>query len=79
MCKNIDTNALIEDVKTTLKYLDGGKILGVGGKVLELDFKGMINKVKNIGAEDIVFGIESKLRLVKDMLGWPFQLAQSLF
>lgn len=76
---NYDFEAAKENVKQTIKYLDAGKLLGVAGLALELDPKVVVSKVKNtLADEDFRIKVESKLRLVKDILGWPLQYVQSI-
>lgn len=76
---NYDFEAAKENVKQTIKYLDAGKLLGVASFALEVDPKAVVTKVKNsLVNEELEFAVKGKLRLLRDFLGWPVQLIQSL-
>lgn len=76
---NYDFEAAKENVKQTIKYLDAGKLLGVASFALEIDPKAVVTKVKNsLVNEDLAFAVQGKLRLVRDILGWPIQYVQSI-
>lgn len=60
------------DVRLKLKYLDSGKILGFFGSLLEhFNPKTLKAKLQNLGDEDTRLAVQSKLRLLSDLLSWP--------
>ena len=69
--KSIGVDASIELAKDHLHDLDMGKMLGVAGKLLEVDFKKTLKNF-DIRDEDVQFGVKKKLNLIIDFLQWPF-------
>ena len=63
----------------TIKEIDGGKILAVGGKVLEsIDMK-KVKKALNFSTEGPKMdAIKGKLRLAKDIATWPVNYVEGL-
>ena len=69
--KSVGIDATIDNVKGHLHDLDMGKVLGVAGKVLELDPKAMLKKI-DIRDEDVKLKLKNKLNLIIDFMQWPF-------
>lgn len=69
--KSIGVDAAVESVKGHLQVLDMGKVLGVAGKVLEINPKAVLAKI-DIRDEDVRLKIKNKLNLVIDFMQWPF-------
>ena len=69
--KSIGIEASIEQVKDHLHDLDMGKALGVAGKLLEVDYKGLVKKF-DIRDEDVKLALKNKLNLIIDFMQWPF-------
>ena len=69
--KSIGVDASIELAKDHLHDLDMGKMLGVAGKLLEVDFKKTLKNF-DLRDEDVQFGVKKKLNLIIDFLQWPF-------
>lgn len=62
----------LADVRLKLKYLDSGKVLGFFGSLLErINPKALKAKLQNLGDEDTRLAVQSKLRLLSDLLSWP--------
>ena len=60
------------DVRLKLRYLDSGKILGFFGSLIErINPKALKAKLQNLGDEDTRLAVQSKLRLLSDLLSWP--------
>ena len=60
------------DARLKLKYLDSGKVLGFFGSLLErINPKALKAKLQNLGDEDTRLAVQSKLRLLSDLLSWP--------
>lgn len=69
--KSIGIDASIELAKDHLHDLDMGKMLGVAGKLLEVDYKKLIKKF-DIRDEDVQLALKNKLNLIIDFMQWPF-------
>lgn len=75
---NFDFEAAKDNLVETVKYLDAGKILGVAGKLLEINPKDVAQKIKDkITDEDTRLFVQSKVRLVGDILSWPISMISS--
>jgi hypothetical protein len=62
----------LADVKLKLRYLDSGKVLGFFGSLMEhINPKAIRAKLQNLGDEDTRLAVQSKLRLLSDLLSWP--------
>jgi len=71
---NFDYEAAKDNLVETVKYLDAGKILGVAGKLLEINPKDVVQKIKDkVTDEDTRLFVQSKVRLVGDILTWPME------
>jgi len=69
----------IKEIITKIKYIDGGAILSLADKIpAKFDIKGSKKKVAAIFNADNLDAAKSKLRLVKDILGWVPQWFQSI-
>ena len=67
-----------DNLVETVKYLDAGKILGVAGKLLEINPKDVVQKIKDkVTDEDTRLFVQSKVRLVGDILTWPISMISS--
>lgn len=72
---NYDFEAAKNNLCETIKYLDAGKVLGVAGKLLEIKPKDVVKKVQDkLADEDTRIFVESKIRLVSDILTWPVSM-----
>ena len=69
--KSVGVSATIENVKGHLAVLDMGKVLGVAGKVLEINPKEVLKKM-DLRDEDVRLAVKNKLNLVIDFMQWPF-------
>ena len=75
---NFDYEAAKDNLVETVKYLDAGKILGVAGKLLEINPKDVVQKIKDkVTDEDTRLFVQSKVRLVGDILTWPISMISS--
>ena len=62
----------LADWKLKLAYLDSGKVLGLFGTLIEgFNPKALKGKVQNLVSEDTRLAVQSKLRLLSDLLSWP--------
>jgi len=68
--KSVGLAATVDSVKGHIADIDMGKILGVAGGLLEVDYKGLIKKF-DIRDEDVKLLIKNKLNLVIDFMQWP--------
>lgn len=58
---NFDYEAAKDNLVETVKYLDAGKILGVAGKLLEINPKDVAQKIKDkVTDEDTRLFVQSK-------------------
>ena len=75
---NFDYEAAKDNLVVTVKYLDAGKLLGVAGKLLEINPKEVAQKIKDkVFDEDTRLFVQSKVRLVGDILTWPISMISS--
>ena len=75
---NFDYEAAKDNLVENVKYLDAGKILGVAGKLLEINPKDVVQKIKDkVTDEDTRLFVQSKVRLVGDILTWPISMISS--
>ena len=62
----------LADWKLKLAYLDSGKVLGLFGTLIEsFNPKALKGKAQNLVSEDTRLAVQSKLRLLSDLLSWP--------
>jgi hypothetical protein len=60
------------DCRLKLAYLDSGKVLGIFGSLIErVNPKALKGKMQNLISEDTRLAVQSKLRLLSDLLSWP--------
>lgn len=76
---NYDFEAAKDNLVETIKYLDAGKVLGVAGKLLEINPKDVAQKIKDkVTDEDPRLFVQSKVRLLGDLLTWPISMISGL-
>jgi len=80
MCKNIDVQAMKDDIIMKVKYFDAGKALGMVGAAMEsFNPKAIKAKVENLFDEDTMFKMNVHLRVVKDFGYWVVTRFQGIF
>jgi hypothetical protein len=80
MCKNIDVQAMKDDIIMKVKYFDAGKALGIVGAAMEsFKPKAIKAKVENLFDEDLQFKLAGHLRVVKDFGYWAVTRFQGIF
>ena len=73
--KSIGLKEYASGLWTSIKEIDGGKILSSASSLLEVNIK---NKIDALCDENTEFAIRDKLDLVKDFCQWPVNFVQSL-
>ena len=63
---------------TSIKEIDGGKILSSVSGLLEVNTKAIKKKLESLCDENTAFAIRDKLDLVKDFCQWPVNYIQGL-
>ena len=76
--KSIGLKEYASGLWTSIKEIDGGKILSSASSLLEVNVKAIKNKIDALCDENTEFAIRDKLYLVKDFCQWPINFVQSL-
>ena len=80
MCKNIDVQAMKDDIIMKIKYFDAGKALGMVGAAMEsFNPKTIKAKCESLFDEDLMFKLSGHLRVVKDFGYWAVTRFQGIF
>ena len=80
MCKNIDVQAMKDDIIMKIKFFDSGKALGMVGAAMEsFNPKAIKAKCESILDEDFMFKMNVHLRVVKDFGYWVVTRFQGIF
>ena len=76
--KSIGLKEYASGLWTSIKEIDGGKILSSASGLLEVNTKAIKKKIESLCDENTAFTIRDKLYLVKDFCQWPVNFVQSL-
>ena len=76
--KSVGVKEYASELWTSIKEIDGGKILSSASSLLEVNVKAIKNKIDALCDENTEFAIRDKLDLVKDICQWPVNFVQSL-
>ena len=76
--KSIGLKEYASGLWTSVKEIDGGKILSSASELLEVNTKAIKKKLASLCDEDTTFAIRDKLYLVKDFCQWPVNYIQGL-
>ena len=76
--KSIGLKEYASGLWTSIKEIDGGKILSSASELLEVNTKAIKKKFESLCDENTTFAIRDKLDLVKDFCQWPVNFVQSL-
>ena len=76
--KSVGVKEYASELWTSIKEIDGGKILSSASSLLEVNVKAIKNKIDALCDENTEFAIRDKLDLVKDFCQWPVNYIQGL-
>ena len=76
--KSVGVKEYASELWTSIKEIDGGKILSSASSLLEVNVKSIKNKIDALCDENTEFAIRDKLDLVKDFCQWPVNYIQGL-
>ena len=76
--KSVGVKEYASELWTSIKEIDGGKILSSVSGLLEVNTKAIKKKLESLCDENTAFAIRDKLDLVKDFCQWPVNYIQSL-
>ena len=80
MCKNLDVQAMKDDIIMKIKFFDAGKALAIVGAAMEsFNPKAIKAKVENLIDEDTKIKMNVHLRVVKDFGYWAVTRFQGIF
>ncbi len=76
--KSVGVKEYASELWTSIKEIDGGKILSSASELLEVNTKAVKKKIESLCDENTKFAIRDKLDLVKDFCQWPVNYIQGL-
>ena len=76
--KSVGVKEYASELWTSIKEIDGGKILSSASELLEVNTKAIKKKLESLCDENTAFAIRDKLYLVKDFCQWPVNYIQVL-
>lgn len=76
--KSVGVKEYASELWTSIKEIDGGKILSSASELLEVNTKAIKKKLESLCDENTAFAIRDKLYLVKDFCQWPVNFIQGL-
>ena len=76
--KSIGLKEYASGLWTSIKEIDGGKILSSASSLLEVNVKAIKKKLESLCDENTAFAIRDKLHMVQDFCQWPVNYIQAL-